>query len=127
MANAVDKNGYDIGQKTFYLKQKQISLAKWIIRPRSNTQIALPLKNTLTPTTSTKDVRGDRWADNAIGSMICKGNEFQKSASEIFGITRISLEGNITFATHPKNRKSDRKSTRLNSSHRNTSRMPSSA
>ncbi len=41
-----------------------------------------PLKNCITPTTSTKDVRGDKWADGAIGSMICKGNDFQNAQTQ---------------------------------------------
>jgi hypothetical protein len=35
----------------------------------------------MTPTTSTKDVRGDKWADGAIGSMIVFGNDLQHAAT----------------------------------------------
>lgn len=37
----------------------------------------MPLKNALTPTTSTKDVRGRKWADGAIGGMVCGGSDMQ--------------------------------------------------
>jgi hypothetical protein len=55
-------------------------LSEWIVRPRSNKVDAIPLKNALTPTTSTKDVRGSKWADNAIGSMIVFGNDMQHAS-----------------------------------------------
>ena len=58
-----------------------MSLAEWIVRPRSNTQDALPLKSALTPTTSTKDVRGDKWAHGALGSIICFGNDMQHAGT----------------------------------------------
>lgn len=76
---ALDRNGMIIGEKSFYREQNQLPLSEWISRPRSNKQDALPLKNAITPTTSSKDVRGDKWADGAIGSFICKGNDFQNA------------------------------------------------
>ncbi len=78
---ALDKTGLAISEKSFYPEQDQAPLSKWIVRPRSNQQDALPLKNALTPTTSTKDVRGKKWADGAIGSMICFGNDLQHAAT----------------------------------------------
>ena len=80
-ADALDKYGNPIGQKIFYRKQDQSPLSEWIIRPRSNSQPALPLKSGLNPTTSTKDVRGDKWADGAIGSMIVFGNDLQHAST----------------------------------------------
>ena len=78
---ALDRAGNTIAAKAFYLDMPRPSLAEWIVRPRSNETLALPLKNAITPTTSTKDVRGDRWANDAIGSMIAKGNDFQNAAN----------------------------------------------
>ncbi len=74
---ALDKDGRAIGEKKFYNVPTERFLSKWIKRPRSNAVLALPLKNAITPATSTKDVRGTRWADGAIGSMICLGNDMQ--------------------------------------------------
>lgn len=79
---ALDKFGNYSGDKVFYKKIEQLPLSEWIVRPRSNKKDALPLKNCITPTTSTKDVRGDKWADGAIGSMICKGNDFQNAQTQ---------------------------------------------
>ncbi|HEY7809102.1 MAG TPA: hypothetical protein VIA98_01835 [Allosphingosinicella sp.] len=78
---AVDRAGEIVAEKTFYRALPRLPLAEWIARPRSNRQPALPLNNALTPTTRTKDVRGRFWSDGALGSMICKGNDFQNAAS----------------------------------------------
>jgi hypothetical protein len=77
----LDKDGTASGEKSFVPEPDQPTLSEWITRPRSNQQDALPLKNALTPTTSTKDVRGKKWADGAIGSMICFGNDLQHAAT----------------------------------------------
>lgn len=78
---ALDRGGYLIGEKTFYREEARAPLSEWIIRPRSNKQDALPLKNAITPATSMKDIRGNKWADGAIGSMMCKGNDLQNAAT----------------------------------------------
>lgn len=77
---ALDRAGDIVGEKTFYRTLPRPPLAGWIVRPRSNRTPALPLKNALTPTTSTKDVRGNRWADDAIASMIVFGNDLQHAS-----------------------------------------------
>ncbi len=77
----LDKNARPIGEKTFYNLENTEFLSTWITRPRSNKEDALPLKNAITPTTSTKDVRGDKWADGAIWSMLCAGNDLQHSGT----------------------------------------------
>jgi hypothetical protein len=81
LTKVLDKDGNALGEKTFYREESQAPLSEWIVRPRSNKQDALPLKNAITPTTSTKDVRGDKWADGAIGSMIVFGNDLQHAAT----------------------------------------------
>jgi len=57
-------------------------LSNWIKRPKANKVDALPLKNAVSPTTNTKDVRGKKWADGAIASMICKGSDLQNAATD---------------------------------------------
>ncbi|TAJ69964.1 MAG: hypothetical protein EPO51_20805 [Phenylobacterium sp.] len=78
---ALNRAGDVIAEKAFYRELPRPPLAEWITRPRSNRQPALPLNNALTPTRRTNDVRGRYWADGAIGSMICKGNDFQNAAN----------------------------------------------
>lgn len=77
---ALDKWGQAIGEKTFYRTSTQGLLSEWIVRPRSNKQDALPLKNALSPPGPTRDLRGDKWADGAIGSMLSNSNMPQKTA-----------------------------------------------
>ena len=57
LTTVLDRNGNIAGEKIFYRKVEQLPLSEWIVRPRSNKQESLPLKNALTPTISTKDVR----------------------------------------------------------------------
>jgi hypothetical protein len=78
---ALDRAGDIVDEKTFYRVLPRPPLAEWITRPRSNRTPAVPLKNALAPSSSTKDVRGRWWADGAIGSMIVFGNDLQHAAS----------------------------------------------
>ncbi len=77
----LDKDAKPIGEKTFYNLPSSVFLSEWITRPRSNKEDALPLKNAITPTTNTKDVRWDKWADGAIGSMLCAWNDLQHTST----------------------------------------------
>ena len=99
VTQVLDKEGYALGEKTFYREEEQALLSEWIVRPRSNKQDALPLKNAITPTTSTKDVRGDKWADGAIGSMICKGNDFQNAGQSTALLSSGYCSAGATFVT----------------------------
>lgn len=78
---ALDKEGNLVGDKVFYRKLNQKPLNEWIVRPRSNKQDALPLKNAITPATVSKDLRGDKWADGAIGSMLANSNMLQNAST----------------------------------------------
>ena len=81
VTKALDKDGYFLGEKTFYREVDRLPLNEWIVRPRSNNQDALPLKNAITPATVTKDLRGDKWADGAIGSMLANSNMLQNAST----------------------------------------------
>lgn len=78
----LDKNAQAVGEKKFYNLPNEQLLSNWIIRTKANDVDALPLKNAISPTTSTKDVRGMKWADGAIASMICKGSDLQNAATQ---------------------------------------------
>ncbi|GBU09987.1 hypothetical protein AwWohl_11250 [Gammaproteobacteria bacterium] len=78
----LDKNALQIGEKTFKSLSNESLLSGWIIRVRSNNIDAIPLKNAISPTTSIKDVRGTKWANGAIGSMICKGSDMQNAQTQ---------------------------------------------
>lgn len=80
--DVLDKNALPIGEKQFYNLPNEQLLSNWIIRPKANNVDALPLKNAISPTTNTKDVRGTKWANGAIASMICKGSDMQNAATQ---------------------------------------------
>ena len=80
--DVLDRYGSAIGEKTFYSVPEGCSLNDWVVRPRANKVPSLPLKNAVSPATKTVDVRGDYWADGAIGSFVSKCNDFQHAAQE---------------------------------------------
>jgi hypothetical protein len=88
ITEVLDKNGNAIGEKCFYNLPDEKLLSNWIVRPRPNDVDALPLKNAISPTTSTKDVRGKKSADGAIGGMIAPGGDIQHA-----GLTALLSSG----------------------------------
>jgi len=78
----LDKNAQPIGEKHFYNLPNEQLLSHWIKRVKANKVEAVPLKNTISPTTNTKDVRGTKWADGGIASMICKGSDLQNASTQ---------------------------------------------
>lgn len=91
----VDKNVQPIGEKTFCSFPNDKLLTNWIDRPKPNKELSLPLKNAVTPATSTKDLRGINWADNCIAYMYCGVNDPQHAATQtvIFSSTYGSGHG----------------------------------
>ena len=81
-ADVLNKHAQEVGEKTFYNVPATFFLSAWFKRPRSNKVDAIPLKNAISPTTSTKDVRGDKWADGAIAGMICGKNDMQHASQQ---------------------------------------------
>lgn len=73
----LDRNAEPIGEKVFYAASNQELLTNWIDRPKTNKQDVLPLKNAISPATATKDLRGTKWSDNAIGYVLSGGNDLQ--------------------------------------------------
>ena len=76
----LDKTGQEIGEKKFVVSSGRKLLTDWIVRPRSNREEVVPLKNALTTATATKDLRGTRWSDGAIAYMWCNSNDLQQAA-----------------------------------------------
>ena len=79
--DVLNRDAQPIGEKTFYNLPTRLFLSEWIVRPRSNDIDSVPLKNAIAPATTTKDLRGTKWADEAIGSMLCAGNDLQHSST----------------------------------------------
>ncbi len=83
----LDKKIQAIGEKIFYNFPNDSLLTDWILaRPKTNSTDVVPLKNAVVPATKTKDIRGAKWADNAIAYMYCGGNDMQQcfTANSIF-------------------------------------------
>jgi hypothetical protein len=76
----LDRTGYEIGTKVFESVDGKKLLTDWIIRPRSNSVQVIPLKNAVTPATATKDLRGTRWSNDAIGYLWCNSNDLQQAS-----------------------------------------------
>jgi hypothetical protein len=75
----LDKNANPIGQKLFYNITNDKLLTNWIVRPKTNSQTVIPLKNAIAPATATKDLRGTKWSNNAIAYMWCNSNDMQQA------------------------------------------------
>jgi hypothetical protein len=77
LVDVLDKNANPIGEKKYYNTPNKEFLSNWIIRVKPNSTNVLPLKNAITPATVTKDLRGTKWAEDAIGCLDCAGNDLQ--------------------------------------------------
>lgn len=71
----------EINKKSFVSPDSHDLLTDWIDRPETNAQTVVPLKNAIVAATATKDLRGTKWADDAIAYLNCAGNEPQNTAN----------------------------------------------
>ncbi|MBU2982138.1 hypothetical protein KO498_09975 [Lentibacter algarum] len=83
-ALSLDKNGNQIGEKTYLNYDGRELLTDWVVRPPSNKQTSIPLKGAIIPATSTADLRGTRWSDDAVAWLNCAGNDFQNAVAKTF-------------------------------------------
>ena len=96
-----DKNCIPIGEKNFYNVPNDKLLGSWIARPKANKVEVLPLKNAFTPATVTKDLRGTKWSDDAIGCMFCQGSDMQHVNQTAMLSSGFSSAG--SFFVNPEN------------------------
>lgn len=75
--DVLNKNAKWVGEKTFFSSPADKLLGSWIERPKANGAEVVPLKNAITPATTTKDLRGTRWSQGAIACMFCQGSDMQ--------------------------------------------------
>ncbi|MBK1642124.1 hypothetical protein CKO12_09595 [Chromatium okenii] len=75
-----DKTTQAIGEKNFYNLPNEKLLTNWIERPKKNATEVIPLKNAVTPATTTKDLRGTKWSNDAIAWINIAGNDLQQSS-----------------------------------------------
>ena len=79
--SVLDTDFVELGKKSFSSPDRQKLLTDWIERPETNNQTVVPLKNAIVPATVTKDLRGTKWANEAIAYFNCAGNEPQNTAN----------------------------------------------
>ncbi|HEX7414257.1 MAG TPA: hypothetical protein VF411_09445, partial [Bacteroidia bacterium] len=75
----LDKKAQPIGSKVFYSAPETHLLTNWIKRLKANKTEVIPLKNVISPATTSKDLRGTKWADGAIAWLNCPGNDIQQA------------------------------------------------
>ena len=73
----LDRDVKAVGEKRFFGVTGEGLLGNWIRRPRVNGEAVVPLKNAITVATATRDLRGTRWSDGAVGCMFCQGSDVQ--------------------------------------------------
>jgi hypothetical protein len=95
----LDKKGLPIGEKKFYNLESGKLLSNWIVRPKANKVEVIPLKNAIKPATASKDLRGTKWADDAIGCLIIKGPDVQNAATQGIVSSGYGSAGTIFVTT----------------------------
>lgn len=79
ITEVLNKNVNPIGNKCFYSLPNDQLLTNWINRPKTNKTEVIPLKNAITPATTTKDLRGTKWSEGAISYLWCNSNDMQQA------------------------------------------------
>ena len=79
VVDVLDKDVIYIGDKIFTNIENSLLLSTWPKRPKTNGVPALPLKGAVEPATTTADLRGTSWSDDAIGWFNCAGNDLQQA------------------------------------------------
>jgi hypothetical protein len=91
----VDKNAFDIGEKTFFCAPNERHLNAWM--PRLKTDSAnIPLKNAIHPQTAKAKVSA--WKKDAIGYFWCNGNDMQQ-ANQTALLSSVFSAGNGFYVT----------------------------
>ncbi len=98
-ADVLDKNAQPIGEKNFESTPSEKLLSNWVLRPKANKIDVIPLKNATTPATASKDLRGTKWADNAIGCFVIKGPDVQNASTQALLSSGYGSAGTI-FVTN---------------------------
>lgn len=101
ITEVLDRNANPIGEKRFQNIRSDKLLSNWIVRPKANKVDVVPLKNAITPATATKDLRGTKWANDAIGCLIIKGPDVQNASTQ--GIVSSGYGSAGTIFTTTKN------------------------
>ncbi|MHB9143251.1 MAG: hypothetical protein ACYC25_15380, partial [Paludibacter sp.] len=96
----LDKNAQPIGEKKYQNISSEKLLSSWIVRPKANKVDVIPLKNAVTPATASKDLRGTKWAEDAIGCLVIKGPDVQNASTQAILSSGYGSAGTIFVTTH---------------------------
>src|SRR5574344_673450 len=89
--DVLDNDLNNSGKKSFYTDTNYLN--NWIEKPKPNNEIVIPLKNAIT-IADCKNIK-DKWSDDAVGYIICNGNDLQSAGqgtalfSSVFGNNHI--------------------------------------
>jgi hypothetical protein len=97
--DVLDKSALPIGEKKFISVASNNLLSNWITRPKANKVDVIPLKNAVTPATATKDLRGTKWADDAIACLVIKGPDVQNASTQSILSSGYGSAGTIFVTT----------------------------
>lgn len=81
-ATVLEKDLNLSGNKIFLSPDARRLLTDWIDRPKTNQMPVVPLKNAIVPATVSKDLRGTRWSDGAVGYLLSGGNDVQHAGQQ---------------------------------------------
>jgi hypothetical protein len=90
-ADVLDKNALPIGEKSFYNLPKTTFLNAWIVKPKTNNELALPLSNAVTISTNP---RLKTSCDEMIGYLYASNNDLQHAGQETLISSSIYTGGN---------------------------------
>lgn len=77
-ANALDRTGTLVAEKTFVVHPASSFLNAWIVAPKARGELALPLSNALTPS---RNPRRKLWCDGALGYLFAGNNDLQNAST----------------------------------------------
>lgn len=77
-ANALDKAGMLVDEKTFAVHPASTFLNAWIVAPKARGELALPLSNALTPS---RNPRRKRSCEGALGYLFAGNNDLQNAST----------------------------------------------
>lgn len=96
----LDKDAHPIGEKKFYNLPASTYLNVWFDRPKTNGELVVPLKNSVSSATAAPRVT--TWSDNAIAYMNSAGNDAQQS-SKLTGLYSAPFSNGNGFYVNPDN------------------------
>lgn len=77
-ANALDKAGTLVAEKTLAVHPASSFLNAWIVAPKARGELALPLSNAFTPS---RNPRRKLWCDGALGYLFAGNNDLQNAST----------------------------------------------